>query len=494
MDIRQGMTIQDDNGYSYRVLRRLGSGGFGVVFLVQRETDNLFFALKTLRTDEYDDAELRALKEEANLATLVRGQHVIEVFYFHDGLHNPTLPPYLLMQYADGGSLKDLLEEKRASSEQFRPEAMRQMMIELSTGMKVINDTVIHRDIQPGNILIREGRLHISDFGLSKVRDAATRTVTFKGIQHIRYKPPEQWDGGKITIQSDMYSMGIVWFEIATLRHPAPHDVRPEAFDEWSEFHRFKVFPRARSINNDVPKHIGDLITRMTEKQPSNRPKRWRDILDALEQDPAAPEVESSFNFSTMLESLRDRRAVEIAQQEDQRQQQERRAMFERRAFQRFVAVRHLFRECAEEFNQQAQADFLCRVQESETGIAIQFPATLVTASLQPDDFSHTELLCGSQHVLAWGILSRSDGLGANLILLEDNDQDLAGSWHVLEHRRSPWISRPFTAVQPFAIRDLSGLRRRISMMSAMDVLSSERLRFDAAYLSKFVSLTPGTA
>ena len=93
------------------------------------------------------------------------------------------------------------------------------MFLQLASGMKHINSILVHRDIKPDNILIVDDVLKITDFGLAKYAEATTRSVTFKGYGTKEYCAPEVCKNEKNTIYMDIYSMGIVFYEIATLKY-----------------------------------------------------------------------------------------------------------------------------------------------------------------------------------------------------------------------------------------------------------------------------------
>ena len=98
-------------------------------------------------------------------------------------------------------------------------------MDQLVDGIEAINAKMLHRDLKPDNILIGADGLKIGDFGLSKIVGAATRSRTFKGGQHILYMAPEGWKQETNQIQIDMYSMGIIFFEIASLAFPYDYPI-----------------------------------------------------------------------------------------------------------------------------------------------------------------------------------------------------------------------------------------------------------------------------
>ena len=118
--------------------------------------------------------------------------------------------------------------------------------------MKCISEHLVHRDIKPENILNFHGVLKITDFGLSKISGESTKTMTFKGYGTSPYVAPEAWNNDRNTIQMDIYSMGIVFYELATLSYPyeKPTVNDPIAF---RSMHLFKPAINPSSINKNLP-------------------------------------------------------------------------------------------------------------------------------------------------------------------------------------------------------------------------------------------------
>lgn len=148
----------------------------------------------------------------------------------------------------------------------------------LSYGMRDINKCIVHRDIKPANILITNQGLKITDFGLSKYIDEATRNLTFKGYGTKAYCAPEVWNNEKNTMLMDIYSMGIVFYELATLNYP--YEI---TMNNYSEAHLLKSIQPISKWNKNVPVGISLIITRMLEKLKSKRYQSWDKIIYDLE-------------------------------------------------------------------------------------------------------------------------------------------------------------------------------------------------------------------
>lgn len=140
MDLRPGdVVFGPTQADQYEIIRPIGSGSFGIVYEVHDETKTRF-ALKTISTAWLNDAVLQALTNEGQLATEVNHENVLRVFYFHDGRQYPRLPLYMLMEYADGGTLDTLLSERRKQQRFLDHSELQALFIQLASGMKAINE------------------------------------------------------------------------------------------------------------------------------------------------------------------------------------------------------------------------------------------------------------------------------------------------------------------------------------------------------------------
>jgi len=175
-----GSSIYDNNKDEYEVLEPIGSGGFGIVFKLKRKKDSAIFALKTLQVGFSQKEYIDSFRHEGESAITIRNENVLQYLFFHDGSLFPEFPFYIIMEFADEGSLLELLQ-KQKSNGFFSNEEIKAFFNQLINGMNAINEKVIHRDLKPANILISQGKLKISDFGLSKISEDDTRTSTFKG-------------------------------------------------------------------------------------------------------------------------------------------------------------------------------------------------------------------------------------------------------------------------------------------------------------------------
>ncbi|XOS93114.1 serine/threonine-protein kinase [Brevibacillus laterosporus] len=219
------------------------------------------------------------------MAQQLSHNNVINYAFVHDGTVHEFLPPYIIMELANDGTLQDVIRKNNHVNNFLQMEEILYYFYQLINGMEHINNILVHRDIKPDNILIDNGILKISDFGLSKISNARTRTLTFKGVGALKYLAPEGWKFDKNTIQMDIYSMGIVFYELATNRHPL--EVDGEGEQAWQIAHFYSSPTPPHIINTNISPIASQVIMKMIEKNTKNRFSNWKEIRNALEVDDA---------------------------------------------------------------------------------------------------------------------------------------------------------------------------------------------------------------
>src|ERR1700730_6859573 len=214
--IALGTTFVGPNGETFKITDFLGQGAFGEVYRAAGEASGSVVAIKLLPVGALTSADSRiALLNEINAAQQIKHPNVVQVLHVNDGATS-KIGPYVVMEYVSGGSLAKVL---RAGTQIPLSRAI-EMMIDIAQGARAINEKLIHRDIKPDNVLIEGTKLKIGDFGISKFVDESTRLHTFKGAQHIAYMAPEGWQSQTNTICLDIYSVGLVFYEVLALKHP----------------------------------------------------------------------------------------------------------------------------------------------------------------------------------------------------------------------------------------------------------------------------------
>jgi len=264
----------------YEVLSTLGKGGMGVVYLARDRTLDDIVALKVLRGEmlKDDPTHLDRFKQEIKLARRITHRNVLRTHDFGEAGGTP----YISMEYLEGVTLKDLIKNKGALPV---PVGMR-IAKQMCQGLEAAHaQGVVHRDIKPQNMLIlpETGDLKIMDFGIARVQsvkagDAGLTTAgTVMGTPD--YMPPEQAQGLPADFRSDIYSLGIVLFEVFTGALPFTGDTMMQVVLS----HIRNPPPAPRSINPRLPERLEEVILRAIDKDPGRRYQTVGELLDDLD-------------------------------------------------------------------------------------------------------------------------------------------------------------------------------------------------------------------
>ena len=124
MIITIGSRVKDKDGKTYLLTEELGHGGFGCVYKTVRDSDKAIYAVKTLLYSFANEEAVNSFKNEITLSGKISGENVIHYVYAHDGEAYPELPPYIIMEYANGGTLKDRINQRKASNTPFSKEEL----------------------------------------------------------------------------------------------------------------------------------------------------------------------------------------------------------------------------------------------------------------------------------------------------------------------------------------------------------------------------------
>jgi eukaryotic-like serine/threonine-protein kinase len=260
----------------------LGTGAFGVVFKATAEHGGVF-AVKFLHPGMIaQPQERQTLINEVLAAQQVQHPHVLRVLF--SSIESSDRPLYIVSEFADGGRLHDRLEIARAAKTSVPRELITVWSLSLVEAMQAVNARVLHRDLKPDNILFDGDVLKVADFGLAKLVGTVTRSVTFKGGQHVLYMAPEAWAGERNEIQIDMYATGIVLFQIATLEFPYVLPSLGASFDEYRRMHLIQPPRVARSVRPDLPQRFSEIIGKLLAKRPTDRYATWQEVRTAIQE------------------------------------------------------------------------------------------------------------------------------------------------------------------------------------------------------------------
>ena len=264
----------------YEIIRSIGEGGMANVYLGYDTILDRNVAIKILRGDLSNDEKfVRRFQREALSASSLAHPNIVEMYDVGEdnGLY------YIIMEYIEGKTLKQLLKKRGTLT---LSEAI-DIMLQLTDGMAHAHDSyIIHRDLKPQNIMIKDdGQIKITDFGIAMALNSTQLTQTNSVMGSVHYLPPEQASGKGCTITSDIYSMGIIFYELLSGSLPFKGDNAVEIALK----HMRDPLPSLREENPAIPQSIENIIRKATAKNPKNRYADARsmheDLLTALDDD-----------------------------------------------------------------------------------------------------------------------------------------------------------------------------------------------------------------
>jgi eukaryotic-like serine/threonine-protein kinase len=265
----------------YEVLNELGKGAMGIVYLAKDPLIGRMVAIKTIRTSSFgdDDSESREFRErfirEAQTAGILSHPNIVTI---HDIGEDPeTQTSYIAMEYIEGRNLKSLLAEKN----RFGYEQIADIIAQVGEAIDYAHRKgIIHRDIKPANIIITtDGKVKIMDFGIAKIASSnLTTTGQFLGTPN--YMSPEQVSGAAVDGRSDIFSLGVVLYELLTSRKP----FQGENLTAISYKIVHEEFTPPAELSPEVPADFNAIVARAMAKDPWNRYQRGKDLALALHQ------------------------------------------------------------------------------------------------------------------------------------------------------------------------------------------------------------------
>ena len=499
MIVTVGSGLKDDKGNTYIIDSIIGSGGFGCVYKAICESTGSIVAIKVIPNVLSSDGAYLSFQKETNQAKLIESENVIKYMYIHDGKEYPELPPYIIMEYTDKGTLKDLIDQQNGN--QFDNNTLIDIFRQLANGMKCVSKELVHRDIKPQNILNFDGVLKISDFGLSKVNADSTKTMSFKNGGTPLYTAPEAWNNDHNTIQMDIYSMGIVFYELATLSYPytIPSTGR---YEDYRKMHLYQTENNPSRINGNLPPHIASMIIKMMGKPTQNRYKNWDEIIEALEKDEQPKDVISGYVDRAILRKNEKDLQLQIAKTEQELKREKRKQTIEMAYAQYDLAVLRPLQEFAKSFNSRYPGEGQIRIYESKPFDYVAFSTQIEIPSgekiyiqgeiILPENYTYkigtnaTKTIipqCKKRNIVLWCQVINKDKLGFNILLLE-NSNSLYGDWFIMENRPSGLA--PVYRPSPFGF-SIEELPEEINYIDATHVYSSDVATFSINKLFEFV-------
>lgn len=409
------------------------------------------------------------------------------------------------MEYANKGTLKEYIKSQKLENKFLDEGKLKNLFLQLAKGMKAVNSVLVHRDIKPDNILIKDDVIKISDFGLSKISTDRTRTITFKGFGHLMYTAPEGWKNDKNTIQMDIYSMGLVFYELATLQFPYNVTI-PNDVEQWKNQHLFSEPVNPSRINTNLSPVLSGVIMKMLEKSTTKRFNNWEEIESYLLNN----DIEEK-EFSSIINAMVNNRLAKDNSESKKKLEEERKRK-EDEDFCKLVKyqfkkdIYNPIQEFIDTFNKaypQGEITItpegrISRYESIEVKINL-ISKKVIDIKLKPilekdfirkvtrrefgEEYTRVELelpTCRGRKIKAWGGLY-IEQKGFNIILLESNDE-LYGEWLLLENTNSGFSTR--RRPEPFAF-EFNELEKEIQYIDVMHIYNTKVENFN---IEKFMT------
>lgn len=288
----------------YQEITYFRKGGMGEIYTSYDITNNSKKAIKIVPIE--NEYEFQLLKTEFEISVQLKHKNIINTEYFDEFFAHDVKYIYSIMPFNEKGNLRNLLEKQ---TELISLNDSLKLMIDLTNGLEYAHQSIIHRDLKPENILVNDNlELQICDFGLAKLVNMKTRTKTFKGSGTMPYMAPECWMFDSNTIAMDIYSLGMIFYEILTLEM---------AFTGKTEFeirnkHLYEPLPAISIIRKDIPIRLVEIINKMTNKRPQERYSSMKEVVEALMKI----SQDSEQKKQSKIESLADKANQKITKQE----------------------------------------------------------------------------------------------------------------------------------------------------------------------------------
>ncbi|HXJ04941.1 MAG TPA: protein kinase [Candidatus Acidoferrum sp.] len=258
----------------YKILQLLGRGGMGAVYKARDTELDRIVALKLIRPELARNPEiLRRFKQELILARQVTHKNVIRIFDLgqSDGIR------FITMDFVEGQDLRSLLLEKG----KLAPKQAARIMLQICRALEAAHaEGVIHRDLKPQNVMLdASGRVYVMDFGIARSAHLPGMTQTGVLIGTPEYMSPEQGRGEKLTERSDIFSMGIIFYELLTGNSPYHSDTPLATL--WKRMQE-KATPLV-VVDPTLPQALSDIVAKALEIEPEKRFASAREMVQQLE-------------------------------------------------------------------------------------------------------------------------------------------------------------------------------------------------------------------
>ena len=287
----------------YEIQELIGVGGMAVVYRAYDIIEDKIVAIKILKDEFLGNKEfVRRFKNESKAIAVLSHPNIVKVYDVSFG----TKIQYIVMEYIDGITLKEFISQRKVINWKDALYFVNQI---LSALKHAHSKGVIHRDIKPQNImLLKDGTIKVTDFGIARFSRNETQTMTDRAIGSVHYISPEQAKGSVIDEKADIYSVGVMLYEMLTGKLPFEADNAVSV-----AIMQMQAKPKPlREINPDIPEGLEQITLRAMEKNPANRYATAEEMLvdiKKLESDPTA-----RFDYRCFVDDNPTRAVGEISQ------------------------------------------------------------------------------------------------------------------------------------------------------------------------------------
>lgn len=296
----------------YEIRELIGVGGMAYVYRCYDIIDDREVSIKILKDEYLHNADFsRRFKNESKAIAMLSHPNIVKVYDVSFG----DVIQYIVMEYIDGITLKEYIAQQGVVDWKTTIHLVSQI---LSALQHAHQHGVIHRDIKPQNIMLTEdGTIKVTDFGIARLADNNTRTMTDQAIGSVHYIAPEQARGSVTDGQSDIYSVGVILYEMLTGKLPFDADNAVSV-----AIMQMQSTPKKpREINPNIPKGLEEITLKAMQKNTGLRYKTAGEMLQALKTFEENPDI--TFDYRCFVDNQPTRYVEKIPKAQPQRQRQE---------------------------------------------------------------------------------------------------------------------------------------------------------------------------
>ena len=272
----------------YEIHQLIGVGGMAVVYRAYDIIEDKIVAIKILK-DEYlgNEEFIRRFKNESKAIAVLSHENIVQVYDVSFG----TKIQYIVMEYIDGITLKEYISQQKVIKWKEAVYFTRQILCALQHAH---SKGVVHRDIKPQNImLLKDGTIKVTDFGIARVTRNETQTMMNRAIGSVHYIAPEQAKGGITDEKVDIYSVGVMLYEMLTGKLPFEADNAVTV-----AIMQMQTTPKPpREINNSIPEGLEEITLHAMQKNPANRYHTSDEMLKDIEKFQENPSVRFEYKY-----------------------------------------------------------------------------------------------------------------------------------------------------------------------------------------------------